>query len=312
MTTPLPKLCGITCPIFQAPMAGLAGPELAASVSEAGGLGHLGALRVPPKVLRGWIRETRALTNRPFGVNLVPQYGGPEVFEASLRVVLEERPAVTSLFYGNFPKTIPQLKAEGILTMVQVGSVDEAMRAVDHGADVIVAQGQEAGGHIRGRLGLIAFVPAVVDAIGNVPVVASGAIHEARAVRAVRALGAQGVWSGTTFLACTECNTHDAYRTKLIEAGTDDTTFMTGYSYGWRYGTPHRAIRGRGGWNLLRFMGGGLRRIDDGHMADRLSLYAGQGVGFVNRVRPAAEAFADLAEGFSDLVSAGDARQRTA
>lgn len=294
----LTELCGIDLPVFQAPMAGLAGPTLAAAVSESGGLGHLGALRVPPKTLRAWIAETRALTARPFGVNLVPQYGGPAVFEACLRVVLEEKPRVLSLFYGDFPDTIARARAAGIVTMVQVGSVAEARRAAACGADAIVAQGIEAGGHIRGRVGLSALLPAVVDAVGPVPVVAAGAIHDRRGVCAARCLGAEGVWSGTAFLACAEADAQDAYKARLIAAGTDDPEFRTGYSYGWRYGTPHRAIPGDGGWNLLRFMGGGLRRADDPKLARKLSLYAGQGVGHVRGIGRAADIVSELAEGF--------------
>jgi len=294
----LTKMCGIKIPVFQAAMAGLAGPELAAEVSQAGGLGHLGALRVPPRILRQWIEQTRSLTSRPFGVNLVPQYGGPEVFEATFQVVLETRPQVLSLFYGDFEDIIPRAKDAGIVTMVQVGSVGEAKKAVKDGADIIIAQGIESGGHIRAQIGLMALLPAIVDIADGRPVIAAGAIHEARAVRAARCLGAQGVWSGTAFLVCDECNTNDAYKQKLIEADTDAPQYLTGYSYGWKYGTPHRAIRGRGGWNLLRFMGGGLRKSDDPKMADRLSLYAGQGVGFVRERIPARQVVAQLAQGF--------------
>ncbi|MGO1118492.1 NAD(P)H-dependent flavin oxidoreductase [Rhodovibrionaceae bacterium A322] len=294
------RLCGIDLPVFQAGMAGLAGPELVAAVSNAGGLGHLGGLRVPPKVLRGWIRQTRDLTDRPFGVNLVPQYGGPELFEASLQVVLEERPKVLSLFYGEFGDTLPRVREAGIVTAVQVGSLAEARRVVQQGADMVIAQGIEAGGHIRGRVGLMALLPAVVDVADGRPVLAAGAIHEARAVIAARALGAQGVWCGTAFLASDECNSQEAYKDVLIAADTDAPKFKTGYSYGWRFGTPHRAITGRGGWNLLRFMGGGLRREDDAKLASRLSLYAGQGVGFVREKTPAARVLSDLAAGFVD------------
>ncbi len=281
-------------------MAGLAGPELAAEVSQAGGLGHLGALRVPPKILRQWIEQTRSLTSCPFGVNLVPQYGGPEVFEATFQIVLETRPQVLSLFYGDFEDIIPRAKDAGIVTMVQVGSVAEAKKAVQDGADIIIAQGIEAGGHIRGQVGLMALLPAIVDIADGRPVIAAGAIHEARAVRAARYLGAQGVWSGTAFLVCEECNTSDAYKQRLIEADTDAPQYLTGYSYGWKYGTPHRAIRGRGGLNLLRFMGGGLRKADDPKMADRLSLYAGQGVGFVRERITARQVVAQLAAGFNE------------
>ena len=298
LSTRASELCGIKIPVFQAGMAGLSGPELVAAVSEAGGLGHLGGLRVPPKVLRRWIYETKALTDLPFGVNLVPQHGGPEVFEASFKVVLEEKPKVLSLFYGDFEETIPRAKEAGIVTAVQIGSVMEARKAIRDGADMLIAQGIESGGHIRGRVGLMALLPAVVDVAEGRPVIAAGAISESRAVRAARCLGAEGIWCGTAFLTCHECDTNDAYKQKLIDADTDAPKFMTGYSYGWKYGTPHRAIPGPGGWNLFRFMGGGLRKVDSPKMADKLSLYAGQGVGFVNERMSAREVVAKLAEGF--------------
>ncbi len=298
LSTKASDLCGIRLPVFQAGMAGLSGPDLVAAVSEAGGLGHLGGLRVPPRVLRNWIHETRKLTDRPFGVNLVPQYGGPEVFEASFKVVLEEKPKVLSLFYGDFEETIPRAKEAGIVTAVQVGSVREARKAIRDGADMLIAQGIESGGHIRGRVGLMALLPAVVDVAEGRPVIAAGSISESRAVRAARCLGAEGIWCGTVFLTCLECDTNEAYKQKLIEADTDAPKFLTGYSYGWKYGTPHRAIPGPGGWNLFRFMGGGLRRVDSPKMADKLSLYAGQGVGFVNERTSARDVVSKLAEGF--------------
>jgi enoyl-[acyl-carrier protein] reductase II len=285
-------------------MAGLTGPALVAAVSEAGGLGHLGALRVMPRTLRNWISETRELTAKPFGVNLVPQFGGPEFFEAGLRIVLEEKPRVVSFFYGDFEHAIPRMKDVGIVTIVQVGSLREARKAVKDGADILVAQGIEAGGHIRGRVGAMALIPAVVDAAEGRPVIAAGAIHDARAVRAARCLGASGVWCGTAFLASQECDSHEAYKQKLIEADTDGPRFLSGYSYGWRYGTPHRAMLGRGRWNLLRWMGGGIRKIDNPKMADKLSLYAGQGVGLVTCVESARIIVERLAEGFCD--SAGE------
>ena len=299
VTTSAARLCDIKIPVFQAAMAGLSGPELVAEVSNAGGLGHLGALRVPPKTLRQWIDQTRQLTNKSFGVNLVPQYGGPEVFEAALSVVLETKPKVLSLFYGDFKDTIPRARDAGIITMVQVGSVKEARKAVRDGADILIAQGIEAGGHIRGRTGLMALLPAVVDIAEGRPVIAAGSINDSRAVHAALALGADGVWCGTAFLACEETNIHDVYRRRLIEADTDSPKFMTGYSYGWKYGTPHRVIPGPGGWNLLRFVGGGARRIETSKRAEGLSLYAGQGVGFMTEVTRAKDVVSKLAEGFA-------------
>lgn len=304
--TRLTEICDITTPVFQAAMAGLSGPDLVAAVSEAGGLGHLGALRVLPKTLRGWIHRTRDLTDRPFGVNLVPQYGGPEFFNSALKVVLEERPKVLSLFYGDFQDTIPKAQDAGIITMVQVGSLKEAEKAVSDGADIIIAQGIDAGGHIRGRVGLMALLPAVVDIAGDTPVLAAGAINDIRAARAARCLGASGVWCGTAFLASQECDAHDAYKDKLVRAGTDAPKFRTGYSYGWTLGTPHRSLDGDGGWNLLRFMGGGIRRVDNPKMADKLSLYAGQGIGQIKSIRPAADIVHELARAFDAPSTVGD------
>lgn len=294
------RLCGIHLPIFQAPMAGLTGPDLVAEVSNLGGLGQLGGLRVPGRILRFWIHRTRELTSKPFGVNLVPQYGGPAVFEASLRVVLEEAPPVVSLFFGDFEREIPRLKEKGITVIVQVGSVAEGQKAARDGADIVVAQGIESGGHVRGRISLMALVPAMVDAIAPCPVVAAGAIMGARQAAAALALGAQGVWCGTAFLATQECSIHQVYRDRLISGTTDGTEYREGYSYGWPWGTPHRVLPGPRGWNLLRFMGGGVRAIDNARAGKKLSLYAGQGVGSVNAIRPAREVIAELAAAFHE------------
>ncbi|HHL21061.1 MAG TPA: nitronate monooxygenase [Aliiroseovarius sp.] len=296
LATAATRLCGISHPVFQAGMAGIAGPELAAAVSEAGGLGHLGALRLAPAALERQITETRGLTNRPFGINLVHR-GGPAMFEHLLAVAIKAKPCAISLFYGDFAQVIPRIRAAGIVTMVQVGSVAEARKAVADGADMLIAQGIEAGGHLRGRIGLMALVPAVVDVAGRRPVLAAGAIADGRALRAALALGAAGVWCGTLFAAARESNAHSAYRQRLVAADTDTPRYRRGLSYGWPWGTPHRAIPGRGGLNPWRLMGGGLRRGDKGALADRLSLYAGQGVGQIRDSLPAAEIVARLVAG---------------
>jgi len=296
----LADLCGIALPIFQAGMAGIAGPELVAAVSDAGGLGHLGGLRQPPSALRAAIREVKRRTDRPFGVNLVPAFGGPEVFEAQLQVVFEEKPRVLSLFYGDFPKAIPRARDAGILVMVQVGSVRETRKVVEQGADVIIAQGVEAGGHVRGTVGLLPLLSSVVDFARGRPVLAAGGIVDETDVRAVRALGAEGVWVGTAFVATPESLAHDIFKNRIIEASTDDPQYRTGYSFGWTYGTPHRIIPGDGRFNLLRFVGGGARVNDKPAIAQKLSLYAGQGVGRITEISLAAKIVARLAKGFED------------
>lgn len=293
-------LCGVRHPVFLAGMAAISGPRLVAAVANAGGMGVLGGLRLPPRALRGWIRETRSLTDRPFGVNLVPQFGGPEVFEAQFRVVLEERPRLLSLFYAEDygAEMIPRAKAAGLVVMVQAGTVALARRAIAAGADIIAAQGAEAGGHLnRGTIGLMALLPAIIASAAGRPVLAAGGITTREDVRAAMGLGAAGVLVGTAFVASAESEAHPLYKRKIVEATTDDTEYRTGYSFGWRYGTPHRVIPNRDRWNLLRFVGGGARAIDRPALARKLSLYAGQGVGRIHDIVPAAERMAELIQG---------------
>lgn len=297
------RLCGVRYPIFLAGMAAISGPRLVAAVANAGGMGTLGGLRLPPRALRNWMRETRELTGKPFGVNLVPKFGGPEVFEAQFQVVLQERPAMLSLFYAEHygADMIRRAKDAGMLVLVQVGTVALAQRAIDHGADIIVAQGSESGGHLnRGTIGVTALVPSLCAIAQGRPVLAAGGITTRDDVSAVMQLGAAGVLVGTAFVATEESNAHPLYKQKIVEATTDDTEYRTGYSFGWPYGTPHRVIPNHDRWNLLRFIGGGARAIDKPRMARKLSLYAGQGVGKINSVVPVAERMAELVAGLPE------------
>ena len=293
------QLCGVRYPIFLAGMAAISGPKLVAAVANAGGMGTVGGLRLPPKMLRQWIQQTRELTDKPFGVNLVPSFGGPEVFEAQFQVILQERPRLLSLFYAeDYEDMIPRAKDAGLIVMVQVGSVALAKLAWSRGADIVVAQGSESGGHLnRGTIGLMSLLPAMCEAAQGRPVLAAGGIVTGEDVRSAMAMGASGVLVGTAFVACDESNAHVLYKQKIVEATVDDTEYRTGYSFGWKYGTPHRVIPNHEKWNLLRFIGGGARAIDKPRMAKKLSLYAGQGVGKISRVMPAAERLADLVRG---------------
>ncbi len=296
------EMCGVQYPIFLAGMAAISGPQLVAAVANAGGFGVLGGLRLAPLMLRKWLRETRALTDQPFGVNVVPQFGGPEVFEAQFQVILQERPRILSLFYAEdySADMIPRAKDAGMIVMVQTGTAALARKAIAHGADIIVAQGSEGGGHLnRGTIGLMSLLPAILDCAQGRPVLAAGGITTRQDVRAAMILGASGVLVGTAFLASEESNAHPLYKQKILEASTDDTEYRTGYSFGWTYGTPHRVIPNRDKWNVLRLVGGGARAIDKDRMAKKLSLYAGQGVGKIHSIVPAAERVAELALGLS-------------
>ncbi len=288
-------LCGIDLPIFQAGMGGVGGPALAAAVSEAGGLGHLGGIRLAAGDLRDRIRETSGLTGRPFGVNLVPPGGGPDGFAAQLDVVLAEKPAVLSLFWGEFGAVVARARAAGIVTMIQVGSVAEAKEAAGGGADIVIAQGIEAGGHVHGESGLMDLLPAVIRAVAPIPVLAAGGIADAAAVAKVLRMGAAGAWLGTRFVASDESLAHDIYKQRLVEAGPDDTRYGKFYSFGWGIGPPYRIIPPKSRWNPRGLIAGGPRRIDSDAWARGIKAYAGQGVGSIDSIRPAGEIVSALA-----------------
>lgn len=287
--TPATVLCGVELPIFQAGMGGVAGPHLAAAVGAAGGLGHLGGIRLAAADLRDRIRETRELTDRPFGVNLVPPGGGPDGFEAQLEIVIAERPAALSLFWGAFAGVVARAGAAGIVTMIQVGSVGDARAAAEAGADIIIAQGIEAGGHVHGTTGLTALLPAVIRAVAPIPVLAAGGIADAAAVAAVLKMGAAGAWIGTRFVASDQSLAHDIYKQRLVDAGADDTRYERFYSFGWGIGAPYRIIPPKSRWTPRGLIAGGPRRVDSESWARGIKAYAGQGVGCIESVLPAGE-----------------------
>jgi len=290
------SLCGTQNPVFQAGLGGIAGSDLAAAVSNAGGLGHLGGIRLSASALRDWIQQTHALTDKPFGVNLVPMGGGPDGFDAQLSVTIAEKPQVISLFWGDFSSIIPRIKAAGITAMVQVGSVSEAQKAAADGADIIIVQGIEAGGHVRGNLGLLTFLDETLKAVYPIPVLAAGGIGTNETVKAVLQMGAAGAWVGTRFVATPEALAHDIYKERLVQAGADDTVHEHFYSYGWPIGTPYRIIKPtvKG---YRQFIAGGVRKQDTAAHARGLKLYAGQGVGSIRKVQPAADILAELGTG---------------
>jgi nitronate monooxygenase len=235
VTTPVCELLGIEQPIVQAPMAAI--PGLAAAVSNAGALGMLtltwsddaGAV----------VRETAAQTTRPFGGNLVliddQHHRLDQALAAGLRIV--------SFMWGDPSGYIEPVHDAGGIVLHTVGTAEEARRSVASGVDVIVAQGLEAGGHVWGTIGTLPLVPAVVDAVAPVPVIAAGGIGDARGVAAVLALGAQAAWLGTRFLLAEEMPIHDDYRRRLIAAAeTDAQLYPNLYEVGWP-DSPHRALR---------------------------------------------------------------------
>lgn len=241
MRTPLCQRLGIEVPIIQAPLGGAVGPTLAAAVSNAGGLGMLVPWRADLDTVRRQIRETRELTGRPFGVNLNLDF--PQ--EERLAVCLEERVPVISFFWRDPSPLISRAKAGGAAVLHSVGSVAEARRAVDCGVDVVVAQGWEAGGHVRGTVATLPLVPSVIDAVAPTPVVAAGGIADGRGLAAVLALGADAAWIGTRFLASTEAAIHPHSRERVLQASAADTVYLENlFDRGWE-NAPHRVLRNR-------------------------------------------------------------------
>jgi NAD(P)H-dependent flavin oxidoreductase YrpB (nitropropane dioxygenase family) len=309
MANPLCNLLGIRLPVIQGAIGYVTCPELAAAVTEAGGLGTLALTGRGPRGVRERIAATRALTAGPFVANFILAYD----VEAEIDAALDAGAPVISLFWGDPAPHVSRIRAAGAKLLVTVGSVDEAKAAADAGADAIVAQGWEAGGHVRGTVATLALVPAVADAIAAVPVVAAGGITDGRGLAAVLALGAQAAWVGTAFLAAEEADIAPDYRERVLAARTSDTWIGTLYDGGWPdapgrtlINSTIRAWQAAGEPPQGRRPGEGdlLARADDGsevHRYDAVSahagrtgdiegmpLWAGQGVGLVRRSEPAA------------------------
>jgi nitronate monooxygenase len=312
--TPVCELLGIEQPVVLAAMVAV--PELAAAVSNAGGLGMVTLTWSDPP--GDVVRATAALTEHPFCGNLVltsDQHGRLEgALEAGLRIV--------SLFLGDPAGYVEQAHEAGGIVLHTVGSAEEARRSVASGVDVIVAQGWEAGGHVGSRIATLPLVPAVVDAVAPVPVIAAGGIGDARGVAAVLALGAQAAWVGTRFLLAEEMPIHEQYRQRLIDAAeTDAQWYPDLYDVDWP-NSPHRALRnstadmweaaGRpplgsrpeegviahfaSGEDIIRYEPAPPMVGTTGDI-EALSQWAGQSVALARRPQPAADIVAELVAG---------------
>jgi nitronate monooxygenase len=227
---------GIDLPVVQAPI--VASPALTAAVAEAGGLGTLPGSWLDAPALRRSLREVAGRTQRPFAVNLVLQWQQHE----RLAVALDEGVRAVSLFWGDPAPYLPAIAQAGAVALVTVASADEARRAVEAGADVVVAQGWEAGGHVWGEVATLPLVPRVVDAVAPVPVLAAGGIADGRGLAAALCLGAGGVWMGTRFVASREAALHDDYKGRVLAAAETDTLHTRLFDEGWP-DAPHRVLR---------------------------------------------------------------------
>ena len=233
MKTKITEMLGIEYPIIQGGMAWVAEHHLAAAVSEAGGFGLIGAASAPPEIVREEIRKAKELTDKPFGVNIMLL--NPNADEVA-KIVVEEGIQAVTTGAGNPEKYMPMWKEAGVKVIPVVASVAMAKRMERYGADAVVAEGMEAGGHI-GNQTTMALIPQIVDAV-NIPVIAAGGIGDGRGVAASFMLGAEGVQMGTRFVVADESIVHDNYKDRIVKAKDIDSV-VTGQSTG----HPVRCLR---------------------------------------------------------------------
>jgi len=299
LRTPLCDLLGIEYPILLAGMGGVSMAPLVASVSNAGCLGIMGAAHLSPDDLRAEIRKTQALTKKPFAVDLLAPL--PQMILPYLPVLYDEGVTIFVAGLAVPEAQVPEMKRHGLTIMVMTGKVAHAKRAESAGADLVAAQGTEAGGH-TGEIGTLALVPQVVDAV-KIPVVAAGGIVDGRGVVAALALGAQGAIIGTRFIATPEATAAPAYRQAIAAAEQDQTIRTRCYS-----GKPLRSLRNpyileheadpskmrRFPEQLMISTQRDVMAYWDRADPEKTCMPAGQGVGAFRDIKPAAEVFADI------------------
>jgi NAD(P)H-dependent flavin oxidoreductase YrpB (nitropropane dioxygenase family) len=305
-------LIGCTLPLQQAGMSGTATPPLAAAVANAGALGMIGVGRQSLAAVERYLDEVAALTSAPIGATCIAHFVQRDVVD-----LLASRLPIVEFFY-EWPDAarVP----DSVKCGWQVGSVDEAKAAVDAGCVYVIAQGMEAGGHVRGRVALSELLPAVREAV-DVPIVAAGGIGNASAVRAAMALGADAVRVGTRFVATRESYAHPDYIDALIAAGTDESVLTEAFGVGWP-NAPHRVLRSSidaataapndvigetvtpvgAHLPMVRFGASSPNRDTTGDIS-AMALYAGRSVGSVERIMTAAEVVAELSLGFEEAAS---------
>ena len=324
MRTVLCDRLGTDVPIIQAAMANAASPALAAAVSNAGAFGMLQFGWREPDEIREQISAIRRLTQRGFGAGFVldrPQH-------ERLEVALEAGVQVVSLFWGDPAPYVERVHRAGAILMHAVGSVAEARQAAEAGVDVVIAQGWDAGGHVRGETGSLSLIPSVVDAVSPVPVVAAGGVADGRGLAGVLALGAVGAWIGTRFLMSTEANIHPDYRAVLATAVASDTFVSVLFDGGWddapgralrnstvraweAAGRPPKGQRPGEGDTIYRSAtcGAAVRYgattppADAQGVVEAASLWAGQGIGLVSRTQSAGDIVREIADEARSVIA---------
>ncbi len=293
------ELLGVESPIIQGGMAWVATAELAAAVSNAGGVGLIAAGSAPAEYVREQIRLARSLTDKPFGVNVMLM--SPYAAEV-MNVLVEEKVAVVTTGAGNPGQYIPALKEAGIVVIPVIPSVALAQRMEKAGADAVIAEGCEAGGHI-GELTTMTLIPMVVDGV-SIPVIAAGGVADSRGVAAAFALGAEGVQVGTRFLCSEECTVHQNYKDAVVAAKDRDAVVTGRFT-----GHPVRTLKNKltkamdkiekeGDLEAFEALGAGALKaaVVDGDV-QMGSVMAGQSAGLIHDIKSCREIIQDMFEG---------------
>jgi len=324
LKTRLTEEYGVDLPFVSAGMGFVALPELVAAISNAGGLGLLGVGVTPPPLLEKQIDRIRSLTPHPFGVDLIYENTamGPASTQQHIDVCVQEGVKLVVFFWNPPPAAwIDRLKRIGTKVWLSVGSVAQARSATRAGADAVIAQGSEAGGHNKSKIGLLTLVPAIVDAVAPLPVIAAGGIASGRSVAAALALGADAVCVGTRLLASEEAYAHPEYKRRIVAATEEDVTTTSIFGPEWP-DQPMRVIRnrvvrewtGRDGktppqpdppitigktllagheYPMPKFSAA-LPTPDTTGDFEEMCIAAGDGAAIVNRVQPAAEIIREM------------------
>jgi nitronate monooxygenase len=322
LSTRLTDELDVDHPVVQAPIGSASTPELAAAVSNAGGLGTLAVTWQRIEDTRASIRETRRLTDGPFAVNLVLDDAATVNSTTDhLAACLDAGVDLVSFSFGDATPYVETVHDAGARVLWTVGSERDAERALDAGADLLVAQGWEAGGHVQSEVATMPLVPAVADAAAerDVPVVAAGGIGDGRGLAAALALGADGAWLGTRFVAAEEAAAHDRYQRRVVDSAATETVFSEVFDKEWP-GTPHRTIENSTvrEWRAAGRPESGERPGEDDVVAgtadgfdverysdlpptpdvtgdvEAMAMYAGQSTTLPEAVRPAADIVDDI------------------
>ncbi len=331
LETPLCSVLGCKVPILLAGMGGVARWELAAAVADAGGYPTLGMVRESPELIASEVTALRAATDRDFAVNLIPAATDPALLDAQIEQCFALGITAFSFFWHVMPEVIARVRDRGALVLHQVGSAAQARKAEAAGANVIIAQGIEAGGHVHGRTGSFALAEEIMQDI-RLPVVISGGISTGRGLAAALALGAQGVQCGTAFLAAEESFAHPFHKQRVVDASGADTVLTDVFVLNWPKGAAVRVIAN----SITKSLNGDLLghdpdnlprdpiAWDDGAERYRFSTdsplrtttgdleampsYAGQGAGLIRDVVPAAVRIERMVRDAVACLDAGSAR----